>query len=80
MPHLINALPFFADYKHWFLSPKIQKWVYAWNQEIPWHKIDASLKETKSLSTRLKLDFKQLIRVTKQNNGALKVLLKSLFR
>ncbi len=50
------------------------------NQEIPWHKIDASLKETKALSTRLKLDFKQLIRVTKQNNGALKVLLKSLFR
>ena len=50
------------------------------NQEIPWHKFDASLKETKALSTRLKLDFKQLIRVTKQNNGALKVLLKSLFR
>jgi spermidine synthase len=50
------------------------------NQEIPWHKIDASKEETKTLSTRLELDFKQLIRVTKQNNGALKVLLKSLFR
>jgi spermidine synthase len=50
------------------------------NQEIPWHKFDASKEETKTLSTRLELDFKQLIRVTKQNNGPLKVLLKSLFR
>lgn len=50
------------------------------NQEVPWHKFDASLKETKALSTRLELNFKQLIRVTKQNNGAFKSLLKSLFR
>lgn len=50
------------------------------NQDIPWHKIDASLKETKALSNRLELDFKQLIRVAKQNNGAFKTLLKSLFR
>ncbi|MFT5697557.1 MAG: spermidine synthase [Desulforhopalus sp.] len=50
------------------------------NQEIPWNKIDLPKKEIKALSDRLDLDFNQLVRVAKQNNGALKSILKSLFR
>lgn len=49
------------------------------NQEVPWNKIDLPNEKIKAISSRLQLDFKQLIRVVKQNNGALKTLLKSLF-
>jgi spermidine synthase len=50
------------------------------NQDIPWEKIDLPKKEIQNISKRLELDFNQLIRITKQNNGAIKSLLKSLFR
>lgn len=33
---LSRFFPFFADYQHWFVTPRMDKWVYAWKQEIPW--------------------------------------------
>lgn len=51
----------------------------AMNKEVPWNKIDPGPKELGAISGRLQFDFKQLVRVAKQNNGTLKMLLKSLF-
>ena len=51
----------------------------AMNCEVPWDKIDPGQKELGAISARLQLDFRQLVRVAKQNNGTLKQLLKSLF-
>lgn len=48
--------------------------------DVPWNKIDLPPKELKAISNRLQLDFKQLVRITKQNNGNLKARLQSLFR
>ncbi|BHH82086.1 spermine/spermidine synthase domain-containing protein [Desulforhopalus sp. 52FAK] len=50
------------------------------NQKTPWEKIDPPQTDIQAISTRLGLNFSQLIRVAKQNNGHLKTLLKSLFR
>ena len=50
------------------------------HHDIPWDKIDLPPKELKAFSSRLQLDFSQLVRIAKQNNGAIKTLLKSLFR
>lgn len=33
---LSRFFPFFADYQHWFVTPRMDKWVYAWKQDIPW--------------------------------------------
>ncbi len=33
---LSRFFPFFADYKHWFVTPRMDRWVYAWKQDIPW--------------------------------------------
>lgn len=51
----------------------------AMNQEVPWNKIDPGQKELGVISARLQFDFRQLVRVAKQNNGALKARLRSLF-
>lgn len=50
------------------------------NHDIPWDKIDLPQKELKAFSSHLQLDFSQLVRIAKQNNGTFKTLLKSLFR
>jgi spermidine synthase len=49
------------------------------NCGVPWDRIDNSAKNTKMLSNRLHLDFKQLIRIAKLNNHSLKGRLKALF-
>ena len=50
------------------------------NREVPWERIDPPQKEVQALSKRLGIDFSQMIQLVKRNNGALKSLLKSLFR
>lgn len=50
------------------------------NRDIPWDRIERPQKEVQAISSRLKVDFKEMIKIVKQNNGALKTLLQSLFR
>jgi ABC-2 type transport system permease protein len=36
---ILRRFPFFEDYQHWFVTPRMDKWVFAWNQDIPWPKV-----------------------------------------
>ena len=36
---ILHRIPFFEDFQHWFVSPRMYTWVDAWNQDIPWPKI-----------------------------------------
>ena len=36
---ILRHFPFFADYQHWFITPRMDKWVYAWDQQIVWPKV-----------------------------------------
>ena len=33
---VLAKIPWFEDYKHWFITPRMEKWVYAVHQHIPW--------------------------------------------
>lgn len=50
------------------------------NRNVPWELIDRPKKEVQALSNRLQVDFSRMVAIAKQNNGALKTLLTSLFR
>lgn len=33
---VLAKIPWFEDYRHWFITPRMEKWVYAVHQNIPW--------------------------------------------
>ncbi|MCB1235078.1 MAG: ABC transporter permease [Verrucomicrobiae bacterium] len=33
---ILEKIPFFEDYRHWFMTPRMNNWLYLYYQEIPW--------------------------------------------
>jgi ABC-2 type transport system permease protein len=36
---ILSKIPFFEPYHHWLISPKLDKWLYLFRQDIPWPEV-----------------------------------------